>query len=462
MKNASTGNWPPAAPPEGGGFKPTTLIVGGGWAGLAAALELCRHGWPVTLLEAAPQLGGRARAVSFDGLRVDNGQHLMIGAYEDLLALLQSLGIREQDAFQRLPLKLLMKSPLGGGLQLGLPALPAPLHLLLGLLRCRGLSGRERYQALKLCLAMAGGGAHEADEPLLSYLLRHKQSAALRHKLWEPLCLAMLNTPLETASTSVFRTVLQTIFSRRRRYCDLLIPHGDLDTILPAPAQAFMAAHGATVQLRQRVTALSVAQDRIQGVLTADGRHHAAAQLILALPAAACQQLLAPHGAFSVLSDRLAQLRYAPICTVYLRYPPEVRLERPMTGLLDTTGQWLFDRGFSGQPGLMAVVISGPGPHMALDKQQLATRISNELAELFPHWPPPLARRVIREKQATFLCHNGVQRLRPGIATPLPNCWLAGDYIDTGYPATLEGAVRSGLWCARAVMDGSGQGTSPA
>ncbi|MFQ5487746.1 MAG: hydroxysqualene dehydroxylase HpnE, partial [Gammaproteobacteria bacterium] len=409
---------PPLKKGGRGGFKPTTLIVGGGWAGLAAALELCRHGWPVTLLEAAPQLGGRARAVSFDELRVDNGQHLMIGAYRDLLSLLQTLGIREQDAFQRLPLKLQMRSPQGSGLKLELPALPAPLHLLLGLLRCRGLSGKERRQALRLCLAMAGTGAHQKDEPLLSYLMRHRQSAALRHKLWEPLCLAMLNTPLEMASSAVFRTVLQTIFSRRRRHADLLIPRGDLDTILPAPAQAFMAAHGATVQLRQRVTALSVVQGRIHGVVTADGHHHAAAQLILTLPPAACQQLLAPHAALAALSDRLARLRYAPICTVYLRYPPAVRLEQPMAGLLDTTGQWLFDRGYSGQPGMMAVVISGPGPHMTLDKQELATRIGEELAALFPHWPPPLATRVIREKQATFLCHSGVQRLRPGSATP--------------------------------------------
>lgn len=444
-----------------GNIQPTTLIVGGGWAGLAAAVELCRHGWPVTLLEAAPQLGGRARAVSLNGLRVDNGQHLMIGAYEDLLGMLQALGISEEEVFQRLPLKLLMKSPRDNGLQLEAPALPAPLHLLLALLRCRGLSGGERYQALKLCLAMTRTHRGTVDEPLLSYLMRHRQPAVLRHKLWEPLCLAMLNTPLETASTAIFRTVLQTIFSRRRRHGDLLIPRGDLDTILPAPARDFLETHNAKVELRQRVGALTVAQGRIQEVRTADGRHHTPDRLILALPPKACQGLLAPHGLCSVLSDQLAQLRYAPICTVYLRYPPEIGLEQPMTGLLDTTGQWLFDRGYSGQPGMMAVVISGPGPHMDLDKVALSKHVAGEVAHLFPHWPPPLDLHVIREKQATFLCHSGVRRHRPGIVTPLSNCWLAGDYIDTGYPATLEGAVRSGLWCARAIMTGDAQAAKP-
>ena len=300
------------------------------------------------------------------------------------------------------------------------------------------------------------------DEPLLSFLLRNGQSAGLRRKLWEPLCLAMLNTPLELASTRVFGTVLQTVFGHRRGDADLLIPRGDLDSIFPEPARRFLESRGARLETRQRVTALTLENGTLRGLRTADGRHHAADHVILALPPQACLALLAPHDVFAPLRDGLARLRHAPICTIYLRYPPTVRLEHPMTGLLDGTGQWLFDRGFSGEAGMMAVVISGPGAHMTLSREALGRRVAEELAALHPHWPAPLEIRVIREKHATFLCHSGVQALRPGIASPLPGCWLAGDHVDTDYPATLEGAVRSGLRCARAVMTADPRPTSPA
>lgn len=133
-----------------------------------------------------------------------------------------------------------------------------------------------------------------------------------------------------------------------------------------------------------------------------------------------------------------------------------------MIGLLDTTSQWVFDRGLYGaeHAGLMAVVISGPGEHMALSNPALGTRVVNELGQIFTDWPAPLHDPadavIIREKRATFSCRTGINSMRPAATLPVQGAWLAGDYTDTGYPATLEGAVRSGMQCARALMEYSG------
>ncbi len=429
------------------------IVSGGGWAGLAAAVELARRGIPVLLLESAGQLGGRARSVDILDTRLDNGQHLMIGAYRDMLSLLKTLGVREGDVFQRLPLELRMQSPAGSGYHLATPRLPAPLHLLWGLAGARGLTVAERRQALRMAAGLAAGASGNDDPPLEEFLRKSPQENVIIKKLWEPLCLAMLNTPIGVASSRVFRRVLRDTFARRRRDSDLLIPRTDLGALLPGPAHAFITSHGGEVRLKQRVTALQVEDGRVSGVVLAGGEALAAEHVILAVPDTVCQRLLAPHPPLASIADRLARFRHAPICTVYLRYPPHIRLGTPMAGLLDTTAQWVFDRRLTGNPGVMAVVISSHGPHMALGNDELIARIASELATLNPAWPAPDAAQVIREKRATLLCHAGIDALRPGNATPLGGCWVAGDYTDTGYPSVLEGAVRSGLDCARKIRE---------
>lgn len=430
------------------------IVAGGGWAGLATAVELTRQGIPVLLLEAARNLGGRARRTEVLGARLDNGQHLMIGAYRDMLGLLRTLNVREEAAFLRLPLALSMQSPHGNGYRLMTPGLPAPLHLLWGLVNARGLSARARWQALRLAARLAAGPAIEGDISLEETFRTHGQDAEIINKLWEPLCLAMLNTPIGVASTRVFGRVLKDTFARRRQDSDLLIPRTDLGTLLPEPAQACIERHGGEVRLGQRVTALQVRDGHVAGVVLAGGGIIATSQVVLATPDTVSQRLLAPLPALAPVVEKLARIRHAPICTVYLRYPPSVRLEQPMTGLLDTTAQWIFDRRITGHPGVMAAVISSHGPHMQLDNDALAEQVATELARLNPAWPAPQAARVIREKRATLLCHAGIEALRPGNATPLPGCWLAGDYTATGYPSVLEGAIRSGLNCARLVSRG--------
>lgn len=438
------------------------VVVGGGWAGLAAAVELTHAGVPVILIEAARQLGGRARCVRFGELRVDNGQHILLGAYREWQSLLQRIGLDEAQVVRRLPLQLEMLGRQDPGLHLRAPALPAPLHLLAGLLGARGLSLGERLAALRFGLFLARTRLSAQQDRSVAELLRERrQPPRLIRLLWEPLCLAALNTPIDTASAQLFLRVLRESFRHRRRDSDLLLPVTDLGSALPEPALHYIERHGGQVWLNRRVTGLRLAGDRLQGV-ELDTEFLPAPRVVLAVGASICQRLLSPHPAFTGVVGKLVQLDYQPITTLYLRYPEPMRLPRPMLGLLDGPGQWVFDRALAGQPGLMAVVISAAGAHMELDNAALGEAVVRQLAGLFPHWPAPREHMIIREKRATFASRVGIEALRPAAATPVAGCWLAGDFTATGLPGTLEGAVLSGRACARGILHQPGLGREKA
>lgn len=427
------------------------VIVGGGWAGLSCAVELTRLGHHVTLLESARQLGGRARRVAFGQHSVDNGQHILLGAYELTLRLLHTVGINLATDVLRLPLNLHLQNLHRSKFQLTIPKLPAPLHLLAGLLRARSLTIKERWTALRfgnrLCRS---NNLLEEDITVLELLHQEKQGAQLIQYLWEPICLAALNTPIVTASAEVFIDVLRRAFCQQRHDSDLLLAKKDLSALLPDHAYDYIKQHGGQVELGQRVDALLMNKRQIQG-LCCKGVARNTSHLVLAIPPHALLPLLKSIPALQDIAYNLAGFTYEPICTIYVQYPPDVSTDVPMQGFVGTLMQWVIDRQICSQPGLMAVVISGPGPHLEWDHQHLADHVVTELTAAFPHWPKPDATFVICEKRATFSCRRNVNAIRPDNVTPVHGLWLAGDYTTTGYPATIEGAVQSGLRCAHLI-----------
>ncbi len=429
------------------------LIVGGGWAGMAAALELSRHQIPVTVFESAKQLGGRARNVMQGGQCLDNGQHLLIGAYRETLRLLQLMSISEADVLQREPLSLHVIG-LTHSLELKAPPLPAPLHLVWALLTAKGIGYRDKLQALRMSLSLSLSGFSLAQDISVAELLHHhRQGEALIRDFWAPLCIATLNTPLAHASAQVFLRVLKDSFSQRRTDADLLTPRVPLGTLFPEAVADHISHHAhSAVRLQERGIELEIAQNRVEGLRTSTQRYRAK-DIILAVSPSAATRLLSPHAALAPLAGRVAQLGSQPIVTVYLQYPSGHRLSQTMLGLSDALSQWLFDRRVCGQPGLIAVVISAEGAHMAWDNEQLIKAVTTELRSHFPTWPEVEQAMVIREKRATFECRVGIEPLRPSNTTPVNGLWLAGDYTDTGYPATLEGAVRSGIQCAHRIIE---------
>ncbi|MCO6411258.1 MAG: FAD-dependent oxidoreductase [Thiogranum sp.] len=429
------------------------VVAGGGWAGLACAFELCRRDIPVVLIEAARQLGGRARSVRFRDTIVDNGQHLLTGACHSLLAMLQQLQIDPQRVFIRIPLTLHSVGGAGSPLQLRAPRLPAPLHLLAALLGASGLSPADRLLALRFGRRLTSLDIPAGQDISVQALLHSEaQTPALIAKLWEPLCIATLNTAIEEASARIYLRVLRETFVGLRGNSDLLIPKVELGNLLPVPCRAFLEDNGARVVLGARVTGLEIQAGRIEGV-TAGAQTLAASHLVLATPHVISRRLMSTQRPLRALCEKMAALGNEPVTTLYLQYPQAVRLPQPVTGLCGGIAQWIIDRSPGGAAGLVAVVISARGTHMQMDSDALCAKVTAELAAMFPDWPAPRDSLVIREKRATFCSRVGIDEYRPANRTPVRGLWLAGDYTDNGLPATLEGAVRSGVACAQAIAN---------
>ena len=428
------------------------VVVGGGWAGLAAAVELSAHEIPVTLLESAPQLGGRARSIDARGMTTDNGQHLFIGAYASVLGLMERIGVDCQRAFLRQPLSLRLIKGNRTSLYFKVPRLPEPLHLLSAFLTARGLSTADRIQALRFGrrLPKLANAAHE-DINVQALLLSEAQTPALIHKLWGPLCIAALNTPPDEASAQLFLHTLRESFLGLRKHSDLLIPRLPLAELLPIPCADYLQQRGVKIALGERVTGLEIGVSAVQAVKTRSRRINAR-HVILAAPHVISRRLMSHHQALQALCTQLSELGNEPVITLYLQYPAYTRLPQPVLGLEDTVSQWVFDRRICGQPGLFAVVISSTGRHCQMTTAELTRTVAAELATSFPDWPPHQQSLLIREKRATFSSRVGIDQIRPDNKTPVHGLWLAGDYTANGLPATVEAAVRSGISCAQTIL----------
>jgi len=420
-------------------------IIGGGWAGLAAAVELSAVGAAVTVFEAARQLGGRARRVDLHGHALDNGQHILLGAYRETLRLMNRVGAHPERVLKRLPLAL--RHP-AAGFRLELPSLPAPLHLAAGLLSAKGCSVCEKFATVRFMLALQATGYRLATDCTVAELLdRNGQNGALRRFLWEPLCLAALNTPADKASAQIFANVLRDSLGGGRADTELLLPTVDLGQVFPDAAGVFIEALGGKIVLSTRIDtidpSLEIEGERFDHLILATAPQHAAS-------------LLDKHAETSPIAAQLADYSYEPIATLYAGYPPEVSLPSSMLGLEGKApgglGQWVFDRGaLTGMPGVMAFVLSANGVWDERDSAALMAALHGELENALGHkLPTALWHHVIRERRATFACRPNLPR--PGTQTPLPGLWLAGDYVCAGYPATLEGAVRSGVAAARGIL----------
>ncbi len=403
-------------------------IVGGGWAGLAAAVRATTLGWQVRLLEAAPALGGRARRIEHLGLVLDNGPHLLIGAYTHTLALMRQLGLNPHDLLWRSPLNL--RDPQGRGL--GLPALPAPWNLLIGLMGANALDWRDKLSLLKVAARWQRSGFECAPDLTVRDLCVGLRPHAF-NILIEPLCVSALNTPTEQASAAVFLRVLRDALYSAPGSADFLLPRTDMSTLLPDAALVWLQAQGAQVLLGQHQRTCPTPENAGDAVLLA----------CPAWEAARLTQTINPHW-----SAQAGSLTHQGIATIYLRcnLPGEQQatLARPMMALDSgplAPAQFVFDRGALSQDraqrGVLAAVVSAcQGERDALT-QAVQAQIERQLK--LPGLTPIT---TVVERRATFSCTPGLVRPSAHIA---PGLWACGDHVQGPYPATLEGAVRSGL-----------------
>ncbi|MEQ1599111.1 MAG: hydroxysqualene dehydroxylase HpnE [Methylotenera sp.] len=431
------------------------VVIGGGMAGLSAASLLASRGIKTTLLEAAEHLGGRARSVAIEFNsqvhQLDNGQHIMLGAYTETLKLLENIGVPEEDAFLRIPLNLDMRLDNRSAFKLATPSyLPAPFNQLVGFLLCEGLTFSERMHAIKFMLKLKKSNfTIEKDVPLAGFLQQNQQSSNVITLLWEPLCLAALNTPIKTASSKIFLNVLKDTF-KTNNSTDFLLPKLDLSQLFSQPVSSYLKTYHANILFSQRVK--SIAPHANSYVVSAKEAQFEASHVIVAMSPVRLRNVIAELPKLKHIAAQTKSYEYQPIYTIYLQYPRDTMLEAPMLGLTGTLSQWVFDRGIlCNQSGLMAVIISAEGVHQLLSQNELALRVAQELKAAFPQLQKPLWHKVIAEKRATFSCN--VDLPRPAHITPYPRLYLAGDYTYADYPATIEGAVRSGVACAELVCN---------
>ncbi len=414
-----------------------TAVIGAGWAGLACAVEATRLGHAVTLFEAAHMPGGRARRVdNMHGLALDNGQHILIGAYTATLQLMRDVGVDVEGVLLRLPLSLRFAD--GGGLKL--PRLPAPLDLLAGIFTARGWTWRDKSSLLRTAIGWRLSGFRCAGGTTVADLCAGLTPRVMR-ELIEPLCVSALNTPVAQSSGEVFLRVLKDALFSGSGGADLLLPRADLGALLPDAAIRWLTRQGATVRIGTRVRA--IASEAGQWLVDGD----AFDQVVLACAPWDAARLVRASG---LPAERWCEtteaLRFEAIATVYVRGAGP--LAEPMLALRShpatAPAQFVFDRSqLGGLQGVLAMVVSANEASREVLEEKVIAQAAAQLGQSNLQ----LVQTVV-EKRATFACTPGLVRPSSSIAPGLQAC---GDYIEGPYPATLEGAVLSGLAAARSL-----------
>jgi zeta-carotene desaturase len=428
------------------------IVIGGGFAGLSAATALSAKGFRVLVLEARPSLGGRASAFvdSSTGERVDNGQHILTGAYRETFRFLRRIGT-ESKVYLQPGLAVDIVDKEGRASRLACPAIPAPLHMLVGALRWAAIDWQDR----KALMRMRNGGRPGADSQatVRQWLESHEQTPRLIELLWEPLAVAALNQSIDEAAGEMFSQVLKRTFTRRRSDSSLGLVRCALDELYTIPSKAYIEERKGEVRTNA-LARVKVALPWPTVHVRSDvfrARAIVCATAWYALPALFEEGPVLPVEVIKAAATTGA----SPIVTVNLWFDRAVT-SSPFVGLPGRAMQWVFDKHalFGESASHLSLVSSGASAIVDRSNQELVDLALDELRAALPRTREAVLRRavVVREKRATFSVAPG-QPPRPKTHTTLPGLFLAGDWIDTGLPATIESAVVSGHAAADAVID---------
>lgn len=438
-------------------------IIGGGFAGLTAGVDLAARGFQVTVLEARARLGGRAYSFrdSDSGELVDNGQHALMGCYTHALAFLEQIGAATKLVRQR-NLHVEMRHPHHGAGAIACASLPSPLHLLTGILRYGLLSRMEQLRALLggvRLMRMRRRQQPELGEWTVGRLmLALGQSANARASFWYPLATATLNEVPHRAAAAPFAEVVARAFFRSRSDSQFVLPRVGLSELYTDDARRFIEARGGGVRLKSAVASLVTAGRQLNAVELRDGTRVEVDACISAVPAKALATLLPEPLRVHPPLGALSELGASPIVSVHLWLDRPV-MSSTFIGLLGTTTQWVFDRrrliadGNGDQRQCVSAVISAGHDVVEWDTGRIADTVLADIRGLLPaaRGARLLHAVVVKEKQATISTTPAAERLRPTAETPLDNFFLAGDWTKTGLPPVIESAVVSGRHAAACV-----------
>ena len=436
------------------------LIIGGGFAGLAAGVALAEAGKQVCLLEQKPHLGGRARSFRdpTTGSIVDNGQHLFMGCYHSTIQFLKTIGTLDRLNFQpRLAVPFLDRD--GRLTRLDCPNLPSPWHLLLGVLRSSSFTFKQKLEVLRLGNDLRRGGKESSPrntENVTEWLNRRGQSEGLQHNFWDLLCIAAMNEDPRIASAQLFERVLRLALFSSPADSRLGIARVGLSECYTSAATEFIEKRGGQVLTGNNVKQLIIADSVCRGVELSTGEVIEGLRVISAV---SWQQLAALLPSEFLRTEPFfagaLALRPAPIISINLWFDAPIT-DLEFVGLRGTNVQWLFDKSriLSASDHCITLVLSGAHEHVSRSKEELLAIALRELGEVLPNIRNAklLHSLVIKERFATFSPSPEAEPLRPRARTPIRGLFLAGDWTATGLPATIEGAVQSGYTAAREVL----------
>ena len=441
------------------------MVIGGGLAGLAAACSLADRGVPVTILEKRPYLGGRA--FSFPDAEtdrhIDNGQHIYLGCCTAYTGFLQRLGVFERTILQpRMRAVVVDRDGARGELNAA-PLLPSPLHLLPSFLTYPHLGFREKLRAAAAMLSiLRTDRAKHRDaleaESFGDWLERHGQSERAIAALWDLLTLPVFNDTVDAVSAYMGLMFFQDGMLAGRHSADIGISRVGLTELVGDAARRYIEDRGGRVLTNQNVTGIEMQDGAATGV-TIGGEFMAADAVVTAVPWDALPRLLPPDMASDAYFAATAGLKWAPIINVHVWYDRPI-IDEPFLAVLDSPLQWVFNRthiqGSSGLGQHLCISVSGAWEFASMGREALRGVFLTEMARVFPAAANATVERflVVKQVNATFRCTLGAQSLRPTQETPIAGLTLAGDWTQTGWPATMESAVRSGLLAAEEAAAG--------
>jgi squalene-associated FAD-dependent desaturase len=421
------------------------LVIGGGLAGLSAAVHLTNKNFKVDLLESSPKLGGRAysfRAKNGNDI-LDNGQHILMGCYEETLHLMKIIGAEDKLKYQsNLEISFLKEN--AEQFKLKSAPLPHPFNLLLGLLSYKAITFKARLKVLKFFLKIPTYSDEELRRMSVSeWLTRENQDENISKAFWEVISVGTLNTSIKKASAKIFADILRKIFLNNKISSTIILPAYGLSETFCIPAQKFIESRGSNVLLSHHVTGFRIKDNNIVEVQTDQGNLFDFDYVVSAIPLYSVNKFV-PVSQLNKIPD----LIYSSILSVHLWIKVN-QLKEEFYGLINSPVHWIFNKG-----NYLTIIISDADYLMGKPKEELLDIVVNELEKFIGlNRDNVLDFQIIKEKRATFIPSEKILDSRPDVITNLDNFFIAGDWVDTGLPSTIEGAVKSGRMVSEALMN---------
>lgn len=451
------------------------VVIGGGFAGLSASVALASAGYHVTLIEQRRYLGGRAYSFLDRNihLELDNGQHILMGCHENTFRFLKTIGTIDR-LYTQDNLHVDFLDAKGHAYRLKCPSWPAPLHATSGILRFNALSLSERFKMLKVTKdvllekrinpSLDCTGDCTGDCSVSEWLERLGQGRESRGTFWDILTYAVMNEEPDRASASLFKTVLRMAFLTDRKGSRIVIPAVPLSRLFAGHAEDYIKNHGGIIEKGCLASEILIDKreggSRVSGIRLQDGKVLEGDFYISAVPYYSLKRLLSQDVMmkYSSCFNGISQMKPSPIISIHLLFDKSIT-NNPFAAFINSPIQWIFNKEMiykdKAYRGLFSIVISGAHSYLQWSSEKLLEMAMAELGKILPETNSArlLYSRIIKERAATFSPKPGIDKYRLPQKTPMSNLFLAGDWTDTGLPATIEGAVLSGYRCAEMIKE---------